>query len=205
MTRALYRQQKEGTVTRRKLDAYETDEQLARFLIELLPILPAENVLEPSAGEGVFVRAVRASVPDAYVVAIEPRSECRQALRESGTDIIRVSTLEKVTDALWAAWGVFDWVVGNPPYSHAEAHVRAIMGRLARGGRLAFLLRLNFLGAAKRNAFWQDHPPKHIWVLSERPSFTGGGTDMTEYAFFLWEKGYEGPTTLSVVSWKEER
>ena len=28
MTRALYRQQKEGTVTRRKLDAYETDDEI---------------------------------------------------------------------------------------------------------------------------------------------------------------------------------
>jgi len=186
-------------------DAYETDESLAGFLVELLGILPAENILEPSAGQGAFVRAVKASVPDTYICAIEPRFECLPALQKSNIDSVIPCTLEQVPDSYWERWGHFDWVIGNPPYTLAQQHIELLMERLAPGGRLAFLLRINFLGAQKRHQFWQDYSPKHIWVLSERPSFTGGGTDMTEYAFFLWEKGFEGPTALSVVSWKEKR
>jgi hypothetical protein len=47
------------------------------------------------------------------------------------------------------------------------------------------LLRLNFLGGAKRTAFLRARPPD-IYVLPNRPSFTGHGTDACEYAWFVW-------------------
>ena len=39
----------------------------------------------------------------------------------------------------------------------------------------------------KRHSFWDDHKPDTLFVLSKRPSFDGNGTDMTEYAWFVWQ------------------
>jgi hypothetical protein len=33
-----------------------------------------------------------------------------------------------------------------------------------------------------------------VLVLEKRPSFTGGGTDGCEYAWFIWRKGRLGST-----------
>jgi hypothetical protein len=72
--------------------------------------------------------------------------------------------------------------IGNPPYLDAAAHVAKA---LEVAPIVAFLLRLNFLGSAKRLNFWRHHPAD-VYVLSERPSFDGEGTDATEYAWFVW-------------------
>jgi hypothetical protein len=50
---------------------------------------------------------------------------------------------------------------------------------------VAFLLRLNFLGSQRRAAFHRSFP-SDVYVLPRRPSFTGGGTDATEYCWMVW-------------------
>jgi hypothetical protein len=106
-----------------------------------------------------------------------------------------------------------NWVVGNPPFtifiekgnrrtavSSAEDHVRHA---LSLSDNVAFLLRLNFLGGDERSDLWQAHPAKHVYVLSQRPSFTtDGSTDSCEYALFVWETGWRGQTALDVISWR---
>ena len=37
-----------------------------------------------------------------------------------------------------------------------------------------------------RYQFWQQYPINGLYVLSQRPSFTGHGTDATSYSFFIW-------------------
>lgn len=48
------------------------------------------------------------------------------------------------------------------------------------------LLRTAFLESKKRYNFWQKHLLNKLYVLSQRPSFTGKGTDATSYAWFIW-------------------
>jgi hypothetical protein len=57
---------------------------------------------------------------------------------------------------------------------------------LELSSNVAMLLRLNFLASKKRNPFMREHCP-NVYVLSDRPSFTGKGTDSIEYAWFVWE------------------
>ncbi len=83
-----------------------------------------------------------------------------------------------------------DWIVGNPPYAVAEEHVRKAIGVAPR---VAFLLRLAFLESLERIPFWKEHPCRTVWVLSKRPSFTGGGsTDSCPYGFFFWDRSPVG-------------
>jgi len=79
--------------------------------------------------------------------------------------------------------------VSNPPYSLSnEIVIKTIKHMLARDHTAiaAFLLRINWLGSKARYTFLKEHPPRKMIAMSPRPSFTGKGTDMTEYAWFVW-------------------
>jgi DNA modification methylase len=84
----------------------------------------------------------------------------------------------------------FDWddtvdlIFTNPPYSMAQEFVEH---SLARANCVIMLLRINFLGAQKRYDWWVKNEPDALIVLSNRPSFTGKGTDSTEYAWYVWQ------------------
>jgi hypothetical protein len=109
-------------------------------------------------------------------------------------------------NGLW----ICDLIITNPPYNLAEQFLRQ---SLKESRCVVYLLRINFLGSAKRKAFFDKHRPTHLYVHSERPSFVdvcgkckvkyqkaakiktcpecGGrvkaGTDATEYAWFVWD------------------
>ena len=87
--------------------------------------------------------------------------------------------------------------IGNPPYRDAEAHIRVA---LSRSRWVAYLLRLSILESAGRAKMWAEHPPRKVWALAQRPSFTGGATDSTGYALVLWDSAWAAETRL-VPGW----
>jgi hypothetical protein len=188
---------------RNALDFYATPDVLAlaicRRLGESMVYPPA--IIEPSAGHGPFVRAALTIWPGTPVVAIDSSEDRRPMLLESGAHVVEIVDWIDYCRRTPPASAL---VVGNPPFRDAEAHVRAGLDWLDEGGVLAFLLRLNFLGSAARIPFWRNHVPAEVIPIVPRPSFTGVGSDATEYALFVWRKGYEGPTTLGrPLLWKE--
>ena len=64
---------------------------------------------------------------------------------------------------------------------------------------VVLLLRLNFLGTRGRAAFMRRHPPA-VYVLPDRPSFTGKGTDSIEYAWFVWPRERREAGTIRVLA-----
>jgi hypothetical protein len=81
--------------------------------------------------------------------------------------------------------GPVDAIITNPPFSLATDFIDRSLGEALF---VAYLLRLNFWGSRKRKDWWQGKEPTHQFTLSERPSFTGKGTDATEYAWFVWDR-----------------
>lgn len=160
--------------------------------------LPGGNWLEPSAGDGAIIRAVNARRRDVVWSAVEIREEMRAPLHR----LMNGGVLwcgDPVGD--WRRWrwkenvSPFDVVIGNVPYGEAAEHLPQAIA----GGRVcAMLLRLNFLGSQKRAEFWRRHPAD-VYVLSERPSFDGEGTDATEYAWFVWGQCGAGPGRIRVL------
>ncbi len=80
--------------------------------------------------------------------------------------------------------GYVDLIIGNPPFSKAQAFIEY---SLPRCKTLIFLLRLNFLGSKKRMKFWQANTPDKLFVCSKRPSFNGRGTDSCDYGWYVWQ------------------
>ena len=85
----------------------------------------------------------------------------------------------------------FDWdekvdlIVTNPPFSLAQEFIDH---SILRANTVFMLLRINFLGSIKRHDWWIKNSPNSLYVFSKRPSFTGSGTDATDYAWFVWDK-----------------
>lgn len=193
-------------------DAYQTPPKLADFLVRKLvedELVSNSSgvVLEPHAGDGAFVMAIRKHMDPTELVANElihdlPREVyCRQQCDAS-------AVFADFAD-MGKHWDGGNWhaIIGNPPYSLAEAHIRHALSIIDRHfGTVAFLLRLAFLESRARLAFWREHPPAKVYVLAERPSFTGGQTDSSAYGFFVWTRPWEGKkeARMEIVSWKGE-
>jgi hypothetical protein len=157
---------------------YPTPDDLAEYLWQrFLWIVPNDHdlstALEPSAGRGAFARAMSRSPRVASVTAIEPFEDEPKGLPENvewGT-----MTLEDLHTALDGD-RPFDAAVGNPPFSLAEEHLRLLFRVVRQGGYVGFLLRAGFLASSGRAPFFVIHPPKHVFVLSRRPSFVWSHT-----------------------------
>lgn len=77
-----------------------------------------------------------------------------------------------------------DLILTNPPFSIAKEfidHARSL------SSTVIMLLRINYLGSISRHDWWKENSPSSLHVLSKRPSFTGKGTDATDYAWFVWD------------------
>lgn len=90
-------------------------------------------------------------------------------------------------------------IVTNPPYSAATAFVRKSLELLHPGAKVAMWLRILYLESAERKRLFAEHPPIRVWISSRRiPCGKEGkfGASAQGYAWFVWEKGYSGSTTL---------
>jgi len=152
------------------------------------------NILEPSAGNGNFIIALREEGYNNYnpITAIELREEERINLINSGVDNVII------TDFLtWKSDKEYTTIIGNPPYSLALEFIEKCFEIATDKTEIIMLLRTAFLESKKRYKFWQKHPLNGLYVLSQRPSFTGKGTDATSYSFFIFNNN--GKQEIKVI------
>lgn len=162
-------------------DFYATPAWCVEAILPHLRVTPETAILEPSAGDGAIIRVLHAR-GFRNTLAIE--LDFDRCTRNPGTYI--------ATDFLrWAPTAPpHDLVIGNPPFSLAMEFVQAA---LPLASAVAMLLRLPWLASQKRAPWLRAHTPS-VYVLPKRPSFTGKGTDATDYAWMVW-----GPTPPTVT------
>lgn len=170
---------------RKAYDFYATPIECVNAILDALP--PFGNdlfILEPSAGNGNVIKALRDRNIDAVdIEAIEIREDERENLEKLADTVTIGDFLQIETE-----YREYDVIIGNPPYSMAQEFIDKCLDLLAPGGKLIFLLRTNFLESDKRFKWWQDKIPAGLYTLHKRPSFTGKGTDATSYSWFVWER-----------------
>lgn len=143
------------------------------------------EILEPSAGNGNVVKAIRNKACGGYITSIEIREEEIDKLKMISDNVIIGDFFELKIDKK------FDIIIGNPPYSCAKDFIEKSLKMLNDDGKLIMLLRTAFLESKSRYEFWQKNKLNGLYVLSKRPSFTGNGTDATSYSWFIWDKSTE--------------
>lgn len=143
--------------------------------------LPKGNILEPSAGNGNVIKALRDKGIQNNITAIEIREEEENDLNRLSDKVIIDNFLDWTPDK---EYGV---IIGNPPYSIAREFMEKCFEIANENTVIIMLLRTAFLESKSRFEFWQEHPVTELYVLSKRPSFTGKGTDATSYSWFVWD------------------
>lgn len=175
-------------------DDYPTPKWVVDMGLELVVSpCPAGRWLEPAAGDGRIVSLIAEKWPNATVTGVDIQDRVYAPV---GKGVVRAI---KGDFRHLEGLGYYDRIVTNPPYALAEDFLVKSIELLVPGGQLALLLRLAFLeGQGRADRLWssQAYKPKSVHVLSRRPSFTGKGTDATAYAWFVWERGFEGETKL---------
>jgi len=99
-------------------------------------------------------------------------------------------------------------IVTNPPYKYAKEFVLKGLDLLEDGNKLCLFLKVQFLeGIARKKEIYDKFSPKTVYVFSKRvlcaknadfERMKAGGGSAVAYAWYVWEKGYQGET---VIKW----
>ena len=93
-------------------------------------------------------------------------------------------------------------IVTNPPYRYANDFIIRALSIMQQGKKLALFLPIRYLEGKQRKQTFRKYPPKIVYVSSSRLkcAINGEFEKMTgsavSYAWFVWEKGYNGKTML---------
>lgn len=162
---------------RREADYYPTDPRETAKVYHWLrryDYVDRETpIVDPCAGEGAILKALRVQGHQGFLRGLELRTECAAELikvQRAGLDCdLRVGCdsldlKRNTTDRLWQD----ETVITNPPFGLAREFVDA----WAKPAMLAaMLLPLSLLGSEERAEWWPTVRPAHVLVLSQRPSF----------------------------------
>lgn len=154
---------------------------------------PSHYIWECAAGEGHLSKRLKDEGFTVYETDIIERN---YRLDEE-IDFLKISSLDKSFD-----------ILTNPPYKYAKEFVLHALDLVGYGHKVYMFLKLTFLeGKSRYKDLFSKYPPKMIYVFSERvlcakngkfKEMKDGGGSAVAYAWFVWQKGWQGKT---IVEW----
>lgn len=93
-------------------------------------------------------------------------------------------------------------IITNPPYKYAEEFISKALELIPEGHKVCLFLKVQFLEGKRRKKLFRNYPPKTVWISSSRikhgknGDFSSKSESMMATAWYVWEKGYFGETTL---------
>ena len=100
-------------------------------------------------------------------------------------------------------------IITNPPYKWALDFIYKALTIIPDGRKVAMFLKVQFLEGKERRALYRSTPPQSVYVSSSRilcakngcfDQMRSAGGSAVAYAWFVWEKGYKGPTILKWIN-----
>ena len=168
-----------------------------RFL-ERFPIPVKASILEPFAGQGAIVRAIMGRNhrrPPIFAWEIDPVFG-RPLL---DPDINAMSSIgdmfDLAKDHIGRLWP-FDIIVTNPSFKIA-AQALPVLQQLAP--EVVMLLRVGWLGSAKRHPALAGNMPERALMLPDRISFDGDGSPSDYHAWMVWTTRRHSTTELELL------
>lgn len=122
------------------------------------------------------------------------------------TDLIDRGHQDKVIDFL--SNQIKQWegdIITNPPYKYCSQFILKALELISNGHKVAMFLKLTTLeGQDRYKQIYSRFPPKRIYVYSKRiqcgKNGNFEGTSAVCYAWFIWEKGFNGDP---IIKWIE--
>lgn len=90
-------------------------------------------------------------------------------------------------------------IITNPPYKYAQEFIEHALELVEDGNKVCMFLKVQFLEGKSRRKMFEENPPKTVWVSTSRIQCGKNGQfkdSMVAYAWYVWEKGFKGNTTL---------
>jgi len=168
---------------RQREDYYATEPAATEWLMKLESL--EGDILEPSCGEGHMSEVMKA-----HGLNVTSRDLVDRGYGEVG-DFLAIDNTQ---------WN--GHIVTNPPYKYAQEFVEKALQIIPDGKKVCMFLKLTFLEGKGRRELFRITPPIRVWVSSSRlkcamnGDFDAVSGSATAYAWFVWQKGYRGPTEI---------
>lgn len=174
---------------RSKLDYYGTDPRSTKALLAVEQFDP--YIWEPCAGHHLITNVLKEA---GYQVMSSDIADY------DGVTHPKMNFLD-----LKGEWG--GDIITNPPYGLSTEFAVKALEMIKPGHKVAMFLRTLFLEGTKRyEKLFKENPPKTVYVFTNRQvsdkndDFNKGSA--VSYSWFVWEKGYKGPTQIQWISSK---
>lgn len=171
------------TYERETNDYYATEPKAVEMLLELEDFTNS-LVWEPACGEGHLSKAMEAKGIAVYSSDIIDRGY------GDVQDFLSYKT----------KWN--GHIITNPPYKYAQQFIEQSLSLLLEGNKVAMFLPIRYTEGKARKKLFLANPPKTVYISSGRLKCAINGTfdkmkgSATSYAWFVWEKGFQGTTSL---------
>jgi len=169
---------------REKNDYYATEPRAVHKLLEHERF--NNNIWENACGEGNISKVLKEYNYNVY-----------------STDLIDRGYQDKLVDFLLYKGKFNGDIITNPPYKHVTDFIIKSLDTVNEGNKVAMLLKLTHLeGKERYKKIYSVTPPKTVYVFSYRVNcaknndFSNLKNSAICYAWFIWEKGYKGNTTI---------
>lgn len=179
-------------IERAEHDYYATDPIAIDKLLTVEK--PSHYIWECAGGDGHLAKRL---IDEGFTVYATDIIERNYRL-DGEIDFLKISNLDKSFD-----------ILTNPPYKYAKEFVLHALKLVSEGHKVYMFLKLTFLeGKSRYKDLFSKYPPKVIYVFSERVmcakngDFEGmkaGGGSAVAYAWFVWQKGWQGKTTVEWI------
>lgn len=172
---------------REENDYYATDPKAARLLLEIEEF--SNNIWECACGEGHLSRVFEENGYNVKSTDLIDRG-----FGITGIDFLSDDNKEFNGD-----------IITNPPYKYAKEFIEKSLEIIPDGKKVAMFLKIQFLEGKARKKLFISNPPKTIYVSSSRllcakngdfEKMIAGGGSAVAYAWYVWEKGFDGTTQL---------
>lgn len=173
-------------VIREENDFYATDPKAVE---ELLKVEKFDNkIWEPAAGMGHISKKLEEYGYDVKISDLIDRG--------IGADVKDFLLCDEVFDGD---------IITNPPFKYGEEFVYKALSLTKN--KVAMFLKIQFLESKSRRRLFDLHPPRKIWVFSNRIATSRGGDEELFkdkgticFCWFIWEKDYTGKTELGWIN-----
>lgn len=151
------------------------------------------RVWEPAAGDGAMVRELEAVGLDVCGTDLVDRG--------AGFDLCNFFRFRVAPRRI---------IITNPPF--AECNWQHGRGRWLVHALdnldvdyMALLLPWSFPGAGGLGGIWAKHPPARVYLMRFRIDFTGEGAPPSYFAWFVWDRAWQGETVLRMLDGADAR
>lgn len=171
---------------RAKNDFYATNPDAINLLFDVEKV--SKKVLEPACGMGHLSKRMEELGHKVYSYDLVDRG-----YGIAGKDFLKMNKMFPGD------------IVTNPPFSLALEFIKKSLAITYPGSKCCFFLKVQFLEGSNRRKFFEEQPPKTIYVLSKRMACGKDGIFNSKggaiaYAWWVWENGYRGNTTVKWIN-----